>query len=67
MLPAAAADPLRTHLTRLRAWFEEERRQMKPGVSVPNALASESWKRGVVGALLLIASETVSAVDETAR
>lgn len=41
VLPAAAADPLRTHLTRLRAWFDEERRQAKPGVSVPNALAAK--------------------------
>jgi integron integrase len=41
VLPAAAADPLRTHLTRLRAWFDEERRQLKPGVSVANALAAK--------------------------
>ena len=39
MLPAALATPLRAHLARLRAWFEEERRREQPGVSLPYALA----------------------------
>jgi len=39
MLPAALATPLRAHLARLRAWFEEERRRDQPGVSLPYALA----------------------------
>ena len=39
MLPAALHGPLRTHLTRLRAWFDEERRLQRPGVSLPFALA----------------------------
>jgi integron integrase len=39
MLPAALATPLRAHLARLRAWFEEERRRDRPGVSLPCALA----------------------------
>jgi len=39
MLPATLADPLRTHLARLRDWFDAERRQERPGVSLPFALA----------------------------
>jgi integron integrase len=39
VLPAALVAPLRAHLTRLRAWFEEERRLARPGVSLPGALA----------------------------
>ena len=39
MLPAALVTPLRAHLSRLRAWFEEERRRNQPGVSLPYALA----------------------------
>jgi integron integrase len=39
MLPAALETPLRAHLARLRAWFEEERRRSQPGVSLPCALA----------------------------
>ncbi|MGA7824815.1 MAG: integron integrase [Steroidobacteraceae bacterium] len=38
-LPAALETPLRAHLARLRAWFEEERRRGRPGVSLPFALA----------------------------
>jgi integron integrase len=41
VLPEAVADPLRSHLTRLRAWFDEQRRQQQPGVSVPHALAAK--------------------------
>jgi integron integrase len=39
MLPQALDVPLRAHLSRLRAWFEEERRRARPGVSLPFALA----------------------------
>ena len=39
MLPALLETPLRAHLARLRAWFEEERRRGAPGVSLPFALA----------------------------
>ena len=39
MLPAALETALGAHLTRLRAWFEEERRRGSPGVSLPLALA----------------------------
>jgi site-specific recombinase XerD len=39
VLPAVLDPPLRGHLTRLRAWYEEERRRARPGVSVPFALA----------------------------
>jgi integron integrase len=39
MLPEALDTPLRAHLSRLRAWFEEERRRARPGVSLPFALA----------------------------
>jgi integron integrase len=39
MLPQALDAPLRAHLARLRAWFEEERRRGRPGVSLPFALA----------------------------
>jgi len=39
MVPAALDVPLRAHLARLRAWYEEERRREQPGVSLPLALA----------------------------
>jgi integron integrase len=39
MLPEALGTPLRAHLSRLRGWFEEERRRGRPGVSLPFALA----------------------------
>ena len=39
MVPAALDAPLRTHLGRLREWYEEERRREQPGVSLPGALA----------------------------
>jgi integrase len=38
MLPASLDVPLRAHLARLRAWFEDERRRQQPGVSLPRAL-----------------------------
>ena len=46
MLPAALATPLRAHLSRLRAWFEEERRREQPGVSLPYALARKYPQAG---------------------
>ena len=39
MLPAALQTPVSAHLTRLRAWYEDERRRQQPGVSLPAALA----------------------------
>jgi integron integrase len=39
MLPALLETPVRAHLARLRAWFEEERRRGAPGVTLPFALA----------------------------
>jgi len=39
VLPDAVVASLRVHLARLREWFEEERRQRSPGVSLPGALA----------------------------
>ncbi len=41
VLPTPVAGPLRVHLARLREWFEEQRRQGAPGVSVPGALAAK--------------------------
>lgn len=38
MLPAALDAQVRAHVTRLRAWYEEERRQQRPGVTLPRAL-----------------------------
>jgi integron integrase len=38
MLPATLEEPLRVHLRRLRDWYEVERRQQRPGVSLPFAL-----------------------------
>ena len=38
-LPSTLEAALRAHLARLRAWFEEERRAGRPGVSLPFALA----------------------------
>ena len=49
MLPAALIIPIRGHLVRLRAWFEEQRKRRMPGVSLPQALsrkypaASTQW------------------------
>jgi integron integrase len=39
MLPAALDTHVRAHLTRLRSWFEDERRRQQPGVSLPFAFA----------------------------
>lgn len=39
VVPGALAGPLEAHLAKLRPWFEEERRQGRPGVSLPFALA----------------------------
>ena len=38
MLPATLEGPLRAHLGRLHDWYEVERRQQRPGVSLPFAL-----------------------------
>ncbi len=39
MLPGALDAPVRAHLGRLRAWYEDQRQRQQPGVSLPNALA----------------------------
>jgi integron integrase len=39
MVPAALDVPLRAQLSRLRAWYEDQRRREQPGVSLPTALA----------------------------
>jgi integron integrase len=39
MVPSTLDVPLRAHLARLCAWYEEERRREQPGVSLPAALA----------------------------
>jgi integron integrase len=39
MLPAMLDPQLRAHLSRLRSWYDDERRRQQPGVSVPFALA----------------------------
>ena len=46
MLPAALATPLRAHMARLRAWFEEERRREQPGVSLPYRLSRKYPQAG---------------------
>ena len=46
MLPAALDPPIRAHLTRLRSWYEEERRRQRPGVSLPLALARKYPQAG---------------------
>jgi integron integrase len=45
-LPASLDTPLRAHLTRLRAWYDEERRCARPGVSLPYALARKFPQAG---------------------
>jgi integron integrase len=47
MVPAALLTPLKVHLSRLRAWFEEERRRERPGVSLPYALARKYPQAGM--------------------
>jgi len=39
MVPASLEDVLAGHLAQLRAWFDNERRLGRPGVSLPHALA----------------------------
>lgn len=39
MLPASLQIPLQAHLAKLHAWYEEERRRQRPGVSLPSALS----------------------------
>jgi integron integrase len=46
MLPAALNNSLSAHLDRLRAWYEEERRRARPGVSLPYALARKYPEAG---------------------
>jgi integron integrase len=49
VLPSSLDGPLREHLAALRRWFDQERRQGAPGVSLPMALrtkypgAGQSW------------------------
>jgi len=38
MLPGTLQEPLRVHLSRLHDWYDVERRQQRPGVSLPFAL-----------------------------
>jgi integron integrase len=47
MLPGALEAQLRAHLARLRAWFDEERRCQRPGVSLPRALGQKFPQAGV--------------------
>jgi integron integrase len=47
MVPAALVTPLKAHLARLRAWFEEQRRREQPGVSLPYALARKYPQAGM--------------------
>jgi integrase len=46
MLPGALEHSLRAHLERLHAWYEEERRRARPGVSLPFALARKYPEAG---------------------
>ena len=46
MLPAAAAEPMRRHFTRLRSLFEQDRADQVPGVSMPQALAGKYPRAG---------------------
>jgi integron integrase len=39
MVPAALDVSMRAHLSRLRTWYEDQRRRGQPGVSLPAALA----------------------------
>ena len=41
VLPATLVAPLRGHLARLQAWYQEQRRQGEPGVSLPRALSAK--------------------------
>jgi site-specific recombinase XerD len=46
VLPAALDTALRAHLSRLRSWYDEERRRGQPGVSLPFALARKYPQAG---------------------
>jgi integron integrase len=46
VLPAALIAPLQGHLTRLQAWFQEQRRRGEPGVSLPRALGAKYRNAG---------------------
>jgi integron integrase len=46
MLPGALETSLRAHLERQRAWYDEERRCARPGVSLPFALARKYPEAG---------------------
>jgi integron integrase len=46
MLPATLNNSVCAHLDRLRAWYEEERRLARPGVSLPFALARKYPEAG---------------------
>jgi integron integrase len=46
MLPRVLDTPLQAHLTRLRAWYDDERRRRQPGVSLPAALARKYPEAG---------------------
>ena len=46
MLPTALSNSVCAHLDRLRAWYEEERRRARPGVSLPFALARKYPEAG---------------------
>ena len=41
VMPQALQESLRVHLAKLRAWFERERREGQPGVSIPQALSKK--------------------------
>ena len=47
MVPAMLDAPLRAHLARLRSRYEEERRQERPGVSLPRALARKNPRAAI--------------------
>ena len=49
MLPGTLGVPLRAHLTRLREWYEEERRRARPGVSLPLLAVSFPFGGAVSG------------------
>lgn len=46
VLPAALHAPLRAHLSRLRSWYEQERRRQRPGVTLPGALGRKYPQAG---------------------
>jgi integrase len=46
MVPAALDTPLRAHLSRLHAWYQDERRRGQPGVSLPRSLGRKFPRAG---------------------